>query len=339
MNETRSYPRRYRRESPGAKDVPLSFRITEDDVTTLLHVYRNRLISSHDIYRLFPDRSPQTLSRRLNKLFRAQYLGRPPEQLRLIIPGTGSEHIVYGLDKEGARLLRDRLGFNVPLYHWVQKNNEIGRRNIAHSLAVSRFMVDLELSVRKIGDIRIIPFDELLEIYAPARTKSNPTPDRWRAPINWKGHDGEEGTQPDSIFALEYTSRKGEANRAFFFLEIDEGNETIVPGERQQKSGRFFRSSSILRKMIVYAFSHRDKAHERVFGFRSAPRILTVTTSRVRVETMQKAYQEFIQPNPLAIQPGLFLFTSKDDLIKCGGNPISLSWLTGLGKPIHIDGR
>jgi hypothetical protein len=339
MTERKPTLPRFRRTSDQAENARQGFRLTEDDIAILWHVYRNRLIDSDDIYRLLPHRSKQQLSRRLNAMFRDRFLGRPPEQLRLVEPGTGSRHIVYGLDKEGARILRDRFGTRVPIYHWVQKNNEIGKRNIAHTLSTTRFMVDLELAARKRSDIRIIPFDELLQHHAPARTREKHEPDRWRAPVNWKGQSGEEGTQPDQIFALEYLHKPHGQNRVYFYLEIDQGNETVTPGEKQQCSRAFFRSSSILRKMVVYGFSHREKLHERLFGFTAAPRVLTVTTSKVRAASMREAYVNHIQPKPLMVQPGLFLFASRDELSGKSRDPLSIAWLNGLGKPVHIDGR
>ena len=79
--------------------------------------------------------------------------------------------------------------------------------------------------------------------------------------------------------------------------------------------------------------------HERLFGFTAAPRVLTVTTSRARAESMREAYAAHIQPKPIMVQPGLFLFISFDELNRKTNDPLSVAWLNGLGKPVHIDDR
>ena len=315
---------------------PPSIRLTDDDTAILWHVFRNRLIDSDSIYRLFPNRSKQQLSRRLNALFRAHYIGRPRRQIELFPPGEGSNHLVYGLDREGARLLSEEHGAAINRYHWLQKNNELTRTNIAHTLATTHFMVDLEIAAREHGRIRVIPFDELLATFAPSRTRALPLPERIRVSVNWNGHEGDEGTIPDRIFGLEYLALPKGQNRSVFFLEIDEGNETVVPGEGQQKSASFFRRSSILRKFLIYALAYRARIHESHFGFAAAPRILTVTTSKVRVESMQRAYREHLAPQPLAIKPGLFLF-----LTRSNGEPLSMQtdWQNGAGHIARLDGH
>ena len=331
---------RFRRESKdGEVIVPPPFRLTPDDTEIFLHVYRNRLIDSASIYRLFPHRSEQRLSRRLKALFLAHYLGRPPRQIELYRPGGGSEHFVYGLDREGARVLRGILQMDIPIYHWLQKNTEIKKTNIDHTLGVTRFMVNLELAARKRQNIRLIRFDEIITKLVPERTRNRRDPDRWQAPINWNGHEGKEGTRPDQIFGIEYLDRPEGKNRAFFFFGQDEGSETIEPGERQRKSRQFFRSSSFLRKMIVYAFSHHERMHERHFGFAATPRILTVTTTPERAANMRRLYDTYLKAKPLETKPGLFLFASVAEVEAHGEDILAMPWTNCAGQQVFLDGR
>jgi hypothetical protein len=320
-------------------DEPPPIQLTDDDIAILWHVYRHRLIDSEAIYSLFPNRSRQQLSRRLGAMFHARYLGRPPQQIEHFAAGGGSKPFVYALEREGARVLRDRFGVPVKIERWLQKNKEVQQRNIKHTLATTRFMVALETACRARGNVRLIPFDELLATYAPAQTKKLPYPDVIRAPIAWNGHSGGEGTRPDRIFGLEYRDRPAGKNRTFFYLEIDEGHETVEPGERQRKAPSFFRRSSILRKLVVYAFAHRAHMHEKHFGFGAAARILTVTTTRARIESMRETYRRHLMPEPMRIQPGLFLFTHQRALYDHQADLLALSWSNGIGNPVSIDGR
>lgn len=338
MADGRQARRRFQRSAVDKETTP-NIALTGDDVSILRLIHQHRLIDSKAIYRLFPARSEQQLSRRLHILFRRHYIGRPPKQIELLQPGTGSNHIVYGLDREGARFLKERFGLSVKPYHWLQKNNEITRSNIAHTVSTTDFLVNLEVSVRTSKRARIIHLDELLAEYAPQATRNATIPDRWSADINWQGHRGREGTRPDRVFALEYFNLPVGRNRSFFYLENDEGTETIEPGIEPRQLTGFFRKSSILRKFVVYSFSHTARAHERHFGFPKPPRILILTNISTRVDSMQTTFKKHFSREPLVIQPGLFLFADKHQVAKAGAALLAMPWRNGDGKITHIDDR
>jgi hypothetical protein len=338
MKAGRKTTRRFERQSGDGKPPP-SIILTPDDEAILWHVYRHRLLDSESICRLFPHRSPQHFSRRLNLLFRNHYLGRPPRQLELFPPGEGSNPLIYGLDREGARHLKDHSGIRISPYHWLQKNREISRTNIAHTVSTAKFMVALEVSIRESKRARLIHFDELLAEYAPSSTRQKPLPERWQVDINWKGHRGKEGTQPDYIFGIEYLNLPKGKNRSMFFLENDEGTETIEPTIDLRKLATFFRKSSILRKFVIYSFSHVNRAHEKHFGYPVAPRVLTLTTSPARVSAMQDTFRRHFRQQPLVVQPGLFLFTDRSKYEAVGNSLLSITWHDGENRPVHIDDR
>jgi hypothetical protein len=62
MTIGRKASRRFAREKDGSTPPP-SIILTDDDLAILWHVYRHRLLDSESIYRLFPERSEQQLSR------------------------------------------------------------------------------------------------------------------------------------------------------------------------------------------------------------------------------------------------------------------------------------
>ena len=115
---------------------------------------------------------------------------------------------------------------------------------------------------------------------------------------NWHGYRGEEGTAPDRIFAITANGR-----RQYFFLEMDAGTETIVPGERRLKQPSFWRDTSLLRKFVIYASAFENRAHQSVFDI-PVFRVLTITTTPGRAEAMREACSTHLKK----VKPGLFLF-------------------------------
>jgi hypothetical protein len=337
MTMARRPSRRFQR-SQTSDDSTANIRLTEDDINILLHVYRHRLLDSECIYSLLPGRSQQQISRRLNLLFRHHYLGRPPRQVELFPAGDGSHHLVYGIDREGARVLKERFGLKVSTYHWLQKNRELTRTNIAHTSATSRFLTRLEVAVQRSGKARILHLDEILRDYAPEATKRKPIPERWQVDIHWNGYRGREGTRPDRIIGIEYADLPKEKNRSFFYVELDEGNETIEPTIDQRRLASFFRKSSILRKFLVYSFSHLSRAHEAHFGLPIAARVLVVTTTRKRIDAMRQCFMRHFRKQPLVAPPGLFLFAERT-ACEASDDLFAMPWIDAEGKPRHIDDR
>ena len=312
-------------------------RVTADDDAIIWHAFRHRIVDSEAVYSLFPNRSRDKLSRRLNLLRKAGYLDRIPQQvdrLRYRI-GGGSDSFLYALDLEGARRLRERFGVDVRLYGWSEKNRELGWKHIEHTLSVTHFMVDLELSARTNSHLRIKHFDEILAA-APEATRKRPQPERFRTPLQWRGEKREEGIAPDAIFGLEVQAPNGKPQSAYYYLELDRGTETIEP--TILRGERFFRRSSILQKLVVYTGSHQNRTHERIFGLPPV-RYLFMTTEPERVKRMQETYQRHIAPRPLAMRPGAFLFADFHTRREHAGDFLSMPWQTAAGTFVHLDGR
>ena len=83
-----SFPR-FRREGTAPR-----IELTADDIEILRRVHRHRFIRADDIYRLFPERSRDHLSRRLAGLYRNQFLDRPIAQVDRFQEGGGSQPFV-----------------------------------------------------------------------------------------------------------------------------------------------------------------------------------------------------------------------------------------------------
>jgi Replication-relaxation len=307
----RSYPRFEReREAPRVD-------LTDDDVAIIRCVYRHRFVRADDVYRLFPSRSADRLSRRLTLLYRAGLLDRPVAQIDRFRKG-GSQAFVYGLDTAGARLLKERFGVPIGVADWRSRNRSYTRENLDHTIAVSRFLVDMELASRALDDLTYVAFEDILR-KAPEETRRSPYPGRWPVEVYFYGARGTVHLAPDAIFGLRHHRPDGTSRSSYFFLEIDRGTMTIAPSERVRESDAFIHRSTILRKLAAYAESWRQELHKRQFGF-AAPRMLMLTTSVTRAEAMRRTAAELIQAAH-AIPTGAMLFGHLPD----GENPFGVA--------------
>ena len=302
--------------------------LTADDIEILSRVFRYRFVRADDLYRLFPDRSPDRLSRRLTWLYRNQYLDRPIAQIDRFRSG-GSQAFVYGLDNAGARLLAERLGLSITSGEWKARNRTYTRENLDHTLSIARFMVDLELACRRSGNVELISFDEVLAD-APERTRRRPQPGRWPVPVRWADASGEVTVAPDAIFGIRVTQADGRIVRTFVFLEIDRGTMTIAPAKRVRESSAFLHRTSILRKLLTYGTSHHLQLHREHLGIPIA-RVLTLTTSLARAEAMRETALNLVT-RPMRLPPALFLFGS----LEASDDPLATVWTDAAGEPTRL---
>jgi hypothetical protein len=293
-----SFPR-FRREGETPR-----IELTQDDIAILQCVYRHRFVDAERIYRLFPERSSDRISRRLTLLFRNEFLDRPKAQIDRFGEG-GSRPFVYGLGNAGARFLKERLGTPIGRTDWRSRNKTYTRESLDHTLAVSRFLIDLELACRNQGRVELIPFEEILA-KAPGKTRHASNPGCWSINVQWHGLRSTILIAPDAVFGVRLSGEAGKSRAAYFFLEIDRGTMTIVPSERVRESEAFPYRATILRKLYAYADSHRQALHEEHLGIASA-RVLTLTTSASRAEGMRVSAESLIT-GPMKLPPGLFLF-------------------------------
>lgn len=306
-----------------------TIQLTPDDDRILWHAYRHRLIDSAMLYALLPERSPQNLSRRLNSLRKAGYLDRPPQQMERVRLSGGSAPLVYALGRHGAVRLRDLHGAAVSPDRWRQKNTEIRGRSIQHTLATTRFLVELEIAARRQQAVELLHADQVLS----ADRLRRPGALTLRPVVDWYGHHGEEGTAPDRLIALRDRRLPAERDTQVLLIEIDQGTETIAPSGAKLRSRSFFRDTSLLRKFVIYAQAFRSGTHRDQLGI-PVFRVLTVTTSPARVAQMQAAYQAHLATAPLQIRPGLFLFTDWTSWSTQTGEGRIV--FNGDGKPVSI---
>jgi hypothetical protein len=260
-------------------------QFTARDRRIIQLVYRHRFLRSSHLVALIRGGS-QPLLRRLRLLFHHGYLERPRAQLDYYHKGV-SHHMVYGIGKKGADLLRNELGLAFHEARWGEKNRAVGRVFLEHALLVSDVMVAIELACRETGRVRLLTGDE---IKLPAETRRLSQPFRWRVNIS---NRLKLGIIPDRAFALEYPDRNGVLNRAFFFLEADRGT---MPVKR-----RSLTQTSFYRKLLAYEATWSQGIHRKRFDFHRF-RVLTVTKSAARVQSLVEACSQLKHGH------GLFLF-------------------------------
>lgn len=321
-----SFPR-FRREG----DKP-TVSLTDDDVAILRHVYRHRFLRAEDLYRLFPDRSADRLSRRLTLLYRAGYLDRPIAQIDRYHEG-GSQSLVYGLDTLGARFLKEKFNVAIGGADWRSRNRSYTRENLDHTLGVAKVMIDIELACRERQGLSLIPFEDILAA-APEATRKSKNPASWPVPVQWHGGKSVVHLAPDAIFGIRQETATG-ARRAYFFLEYDRGTMTIVPSERVREGDAFPYRATVLRKLYAYADLFRAKLHEERFGIKM-PRVLFVTKVSTRMEAIRNAANVFIF-GKLLLPKGLILFGN--DTCSDTTSPLAISDAEGLSTTLWCGAR
>jgi hypothetical protein len=105
-------------------------------------------------------------------------------------------------------------------------------------------------------------------------------------------------------------------------LERDRGE---MPVHRRKSKDQTYYA----KKMLAYHEANRVGEHVQELGLRSF-RVLTVTTSRARIEQMIEAQKEMTDGRG----SNLFLFI--DDASLAASDPLEALWMTGKGKRVHL---
>jgi Replication-relaxation len=311
--------------------APPAITLTEDDVSILWHVFRHRLIDSRSLYSLFPNRSDQVISRRLNRLWKNEFLDRPVAQNIKSTLTPGSDYLVYALAREGARFLRTQHGIETAPERWSHKNAKLRPQSIQHHLSTTRLLVRLAVDIHAHVNAQLTYGDTLLAGAPVSKRRRSGLSNTLRTAVDWYGQSSIQGTAPDQVFGITINGEK-----QFIFLEIDEGTETVEPNAQKLRSERFWRETSFLRKMAIYSAAFRSGAHKKQFLLPSF-RVLTVTTSPERVETMQTAYRSHLTEGERKVPPGLFLFTDWQALKAFEGSLLSLPLQNAAGRVVRFD--
>jgi hypothetical protein len=244
--------------------------------------------------------------RRLQTLFHAELLDRPPQQLKRWWAHGRAKHFVYGLGTEGHRLLYPDLHQKGAKTDWRLKNRRAEPLYIEHRLAITEAMLSFTLAAETAG-LQVVAWHD-----GDAFHHATGLPRRLEVP--WRSSKVDVPLHPDAYFAL----ASPEGRRDHFLLEVDRGTEPIA---RSHMSG----GSSILRKIAAYWQLYASRRNERA-GMPSF-RVLTVTTSETRVENMRALARAM---DPKGRGSALFLFTTSDRITLDDPSPVLTApiWLT-----------
>jgi|SRR5579863_6162246 len=267
-------------------------KLTPRDLLILRAVQRHRLLRSTHLIALL-DASRQMTLRRLQLLFHHGYLDRPAAQLDWY--AKGSEPLVYALGNRGAAVLAAE-GERGGALRW-DKNRNVSRQFLRHTLAVAEVMVAFEVACRKQEGVEFIRPEEVLAA-APQATRRLRLPFRWQVEVQEGGTLHRLGVEPDRVFGLRFASEPEHRRNAYFFLEADRGTMPVTRNGLAQTSFR--------RKLLGYRETWRQGLHRRHLGIPNF-RVLTVTTSEERMRHLVAACR--------SLEGGrLFLFTDRESL-------------------------
>jgi glycosyltransferase involved in cell wall biosynthesis len=278
---------------------PRPFLLTPRDRTIVEFVAEYRILSSEQIVALLVEGSPQVILRRLSLLYHGRYLDRPRSQIEDLLRFTGSRPMAYALGTAGAALL----GLKPP--------KPVKLQFVDHTLGVSSVLVAFTRACREHGNVRVIPWREILEEKVPEERRRKKEPDSWKVRLP---DDTTVGVKPDAIFGLHYLDKPEGANRAYFFLEVDRGTMPVMRAGLSQ--------TSVYRKLLAYHATAAAGLQITLFGFKTF-RVLTVTRSpeKKRLDSLVEA------AGKLPGLHGLFLFGEEKTLLD--GDVLTSEWRSG----------
>jgi hypothetical protein len=289
-------------------EEPRVMRVTARDLSLLGNIGRFRLASASQLAAL-DGGSAQNVSRALLALWENGYVERPEAQVASRILYEGSRATIYGLTRKGAALLRKHgLDVRRRLLDGIDKERSAGWRFVEHTVAITEFMVRLELAARGRDNLRILERGEILED-APKSNRDRLV--RVEASIRLRGALRRNAVVPDALFGLRFNNEA----ESYFMLEIDRGE---MPVERYRNAQRTY----FAKKMLTYYEANRQRRHVHDLGIENF-RVLTVTTNADRVERMLSALEGLTDGKG----SNMFLFADQASLV--ASNPLDLKWTSG----------
>lgn len=134
--------------------TPPKFRIGESELKILQDLADYRFLDSRHIVALNPNLSPRTIKRKLQYLFHAGFIDRPPSQFSRL---ETSAHFIYAIGRKGAKLVFTgrRAESN-----WTKKNIKAQEKFLKHALMISNFRVILSLALQKARGVKLARWQE-----------------------------------------------------------------------------------------------------------------------------------------------------------------------------------
>lgn len=267
------------------------YTLTTRDLELLGSLCNYRYLSVSQLHTLhFPSR--QTAYRRLRALTNLGYL-------KLFTVPTIPERLYY-LPRQGAATLADHLGMELSDLPWSQSARQPKDYYfLRHFLALNDFRIALS-QASEASEIKLLGF---IPDYEATKTPRGGLHRHIRDEVPDVTHHAKPiAHTPDAAFGL----KKG-GKPALFFLEIDRGTEVVSDPSR-----------GFLKAVLFYLnYWKAGRYHRYETEFESpnpfkAFRLLVVTTSEARIETMREATTRLPFPDPA---PKRFFWATTPDRI------------------------
>ena len=285
-----------------------SLAISEGDVAILLLLYRFRFLSTEQLIRA-TGRGPRVLRERLRRLFDHGYIDRPNAQRERNLWRSGSSSLVYGLRREGARVLEEMGAVPVEGLNWRWKNQKVKRPFLLHTLDLAEVVLQLEAEVSVSPSLSSTLVDQF-----SSGSAEGPS---WAVSVSGYGGPRRELTiVPDAVARLDETK-----NSSLYFIELDRGTMPVTSSNPDR--------SSVRRKLIAYHESWKQNAHHDRFGQVGA-RVLFVAPSASRIENMREAASRVFDEQGSPRRRGGHILFSTLDNVKSDG-VLGADWLTVQG--------
>jgi hypothetical protein len=235
----------------GGQKPPLALQPRDKEIIKL--VFDHRFLNTEQITYLTGD-STRTIQRRLQKLFHHKFLDRPRQQFT----SFRNNSMIYACGDRGADVLAEDYGLDRGKINWRQKNNEVGERQLNHSMMISDFRVNLILALKDSKDTTLMFWKQ-----GVAR--------ELRDSVVVKGEKEPIPFNPDAFFGI-----RAEGGKLFFFLEADYSTMTH----------KYF-----FRKMKGYFHFWQQRKGSEKFGIKLF-KVLTITKSQQRAKNLRKISKE-----------------------------------------------
>ena len=321
MASTSDKPRVPRQSYFVRNPSPAAFRITNRDGDILAALARFRFLYTDQIVRLVGG-SEQQINRRLRGLFDHGFTTHPERQ-KLQLAGVhedGNPPGIHGLATAGARVLAARGFPGIDGIDWTTKSERASAEHLLHTVETAETIIAFQQACRAGGGASKLVDHQALLPYFPEATRSDDDPLMLEAHVRMPSTPEplRIAVVPDRVFSLHLDVDA----RVNFALEHDRGTMDV-------NAKKLIGKSSFRRKIVGYWAAWRAGMHTERWGFKSF-RVLTVTTSEARIDTMLKVQRQVVGEHG----SNVFAFTTFE-LLKTVG-PLEAIWVTGKGDVVRL---
>lgn len=345
-------------------DNPPDFLLTPQILDINAEICRHQLIRKDHLHALFPYLSQRQFDRAIFKLFHNGFIAEPEQQRYLRASRGGSCQTFVSSDKRGVQLHTAFFCDPVPPAKYSQDNTSMSWNYMKHQPNTASALIDFRTFATDVPDLTFYTEADVWRRSAPQTQLTKPVYDHQNPPylmaqafladpptvstphsrvplslsapldhtVYLPGHrepfpvTTKLTVEPDGLFGLSVDASR------HFFLESDEGTETILPKKDFRHSMKLFEYTTLYLKYLSYIAVFRKYAHVKKLGITSF-RVITLTTTPARVANIIRD----LKPH-LDIHDDFFLFTDRKTLSKFNGNPYHPDhhFLNLKGEPVRL---